>query len=89
MRLDRGWDESLDIRSDHDLSNRKLAENQTELSRQISELRSVVEMQGAMIQRLVDMLEGGVRRDSDVLTTGSGGVLKGKERDLDSNGHTY
>lgn len=41
-----------------DLSNRKLAQNQTELSRQISELRSTVEVQGLMLQRLLDALEG-------------------------------
>ncbi|KAF9464059.1 hypothetical protein BDZ94DRAFT_1257446 [Collybia nuda] len=41
-----------------DLSNRKLAQNQTELSRQISELRSTVEAQGLMLQRLLNALEG-------------------------------
>jgi len=48
-----------------DLTNLKLARNQTELSVQISELRSVVEMQGDMIQRLVKALEGkGKERES-------------------------
>ncbi|KAJ7709548.1 hypothetical protein B0H17DRAFT_1028305 [Mycena rosella] len=41
-----------------DLSNRKLAHNQTELSKQIAELRGVVEGQGQMIARLVAALEG-------------------------------
>ena len=40
-----------------DLSNRKLAQNQTELSRQIDELRSTVEAQGAMLSRLLEVLE--------------------------------
>ncbi|EEB97003.1 hypothetical protein MPER_03766, partial [Moniliophthora perniciosa FA553] len=40
-----------------DLSNRKLAQNQTELSKQISELRDTVEMQGEMIKRLLEALE--------------------------------
>jgi len=41
-----------------DLSNRKLAHNQTELSKQITELRGVVEAQGQLIARLVTTLEG-------------------------------
>ncbi|KAK7037927.1 potassium voltage-gated channel subfamily B member 2 [Favolaschia claudopus] len=41
-----------------DLSNRKLAHNQTELSKQIVELRGVVEMQGELIRRLVTAIEG-------------------------------
>lgn len=41
----------------NDLSNRKLAQNQTELSRQISELRATVEGQGLMLQHLIDALE--------------------------------
>ncbi|KAJ7940321.1 hypothetical protein B0H13DRAFT_1937566 [Mycena leptocephala] len=41
-----------------DLSNRKLAHNQTELSKQISELRGVVEAQGQLIARLATALEG-------------------------------
>ncbi|KAJ7256551.1 hypothetical protein B0H12DRAFT_1112556 [Mycena haematopus] len=41
-----------------DLSNRKLAHNQTELSKQITELRGVVEAQGQLITRLVTALEG-------------------------------
>jgi len=40
-----------------DLSNMKLAMNQTELSRQISELREIVEVQGKVIGRLVEVLE--------------------------------
>ncbi|ESK92115.1 voltage-gatedpotassiumchannel [Moniliophthora roreri MCA 2997] len=42
---------------ERDLSNRKLAQNQTELSKQISELRDTVEMQGEMIKRLLEVLE--------------------------------
>ncbi|KAF7363737.1 Potassium voltage-gated channel subfamily D member 3 [Mycena sanguinolenta] len=41
-----------------DLSNRKLAHNQTELSKQISDLRGIVEAQGQLITRLVTALEG-------------------------------
>jgi len=40
-----------------DLSNRKLAQNQTELSSQIDELRATVEVQGQMLQRLLNVLE--------------------------------
>jgi potassium voltage-gated channel Shal-related subfamily D member 2 len=40
-----------------DLTNLKLAENQTELSRQISDLRSALEEQGVMIKRLTEILE--------------------------------
>ncbi|KAG2753176.1 voltage-gated potassium channel [Suillus brevipes Sb2] len=39
-----------------DLSNRKLAQNQTELSQQISELRVTVEIQGEMIRELLGYL---------------------------------
>ncbi|KAG1732457.1 uncharacterized protein EDB91DRAFT_1058049 [Suillus paluster] len=54
-----------------DLSNRKLAQNQTELSQQISELRATVEMQGEMIRELLGYLhaEGkakGKRRENAV-----------------------
>ncbi|EIN12884.1 voltage-gated potassium channel [Punctularia strigosozonata HHB-11173 SS5] len=42
-----------------DLSNRKLAQNQTELSHQITELRATVEAQGEMLERLVAALEAG------------------------------
>ncbi|KAJ7510176.1 hypothetical protein B0H11DRAFT_2269644 [Mycena galericulata] len=50
-----------------DLSNRKLAHNQTELSKQIAELRGVVEAQGQLITRLVSTLEGkGKARAQDV-----------------------
>ncbi|KAJ7172311.1 hypothetical protein C8R46DRAFT_1161771 [Mycena filopes] len=41
-----------------DLSNRKLAENQTELSNQIADLRGLVESQGQLISQLVTALEG-------------------------------
>ncbi|KAG1785627.1 uncharacterized protein HD556DRAFT_1249541 [Suillus plorans] len=54
-----------------DLSNRKLAQNQTELSQQISELRATVEMQSEMIGELLGYLrvEGtakGKRRENVV-----------------------
>lgn len=52
-----------------DLSNRKLAQNQTELSQQISELRVAVEQQGQVIRELLTILEGqgkGKRRESIV-----------------------
>ncbi|KAG8214300.1 voltage-gated potassium channel [Butyriboletus roseoflavus] len=91
-------DSALGTRSERDLSNRKLAQNQTELSRQISELRSAVEVQGEMIRRLVGMLESGTGHGIDgVMAIGTGvgremgvgGVVKGKgrERDPGSNGH--
>lgn len=40
-----------------DLSNRKLAQNQTELSQQIADLRMTVEIQGRMLQQLLDALQ--------------------------------
>ncbi|EKM79679.1 hypothetical protein AGABI1DRAFT_59386 [Agaricus bisporus var. burnettii JB137-S8] len=40
-----------------DLSNLKLAQNQTELSRQISELAATVEVQGRLLKRLVTVLD--------------------------------
>jgi len=39
-----------------DLSNMKLAQNQTELSKQIEELTATVEIQGRMLQRLLEIL---------------------------------
>lgn len=45
------------LRSNKDLSNLKLAQNQSELSRQISDLRTTVEAQGKMIEKLVNVLE--------------------------------
>ncbi|KAE9400591.1 voltage-gated potassium channel [Gymnopus androsaceus JB14] len=43
--------------SDRDLSNRKLAQNQMELSRQITELRASVDAQGELIKKLLDIIE--------------------------------
>ncbi|KAH9480920.1 Potassium voltage-gated channel subfamily B member 1 [Psilocybe cubensis] len=40
-----------------DLSNLKLAQNQTELSRQIEELAAAVDVQGRVLERLVGMLD--------------------------------
>ncbi|KAF8551234.1 voltage-gated potassium channel [Imleria badia] len=80
----------LDIRSERDLSNRKLAQNQTELSWQISELRNAVEMQGEIIRRLVGLLEGDASHGTDgVMGVGTGvgkemGVVKGKGRERES-----
>ncbi|KAI6128760.1 hypothetical protein EDD17DRAFT_1739310 [Pisolithus thermaeus] len=57
-----------------DLSNRKLAQNQTELSRQISELRVTVELQSQMMKQLLAILEGqeqGKRRESVSTTRNS------------------
>jgi len=51
-----------------DLSNMKLAQNQTELSRQIDELRETVEMQGKMLQRLLEKLDAG----ADAVGSGKG-----------------
>jgi len=42
-----------------DLTNRKLAQNQTELSRQIAELRIMVEAQGRTLEQLLDVLSKG------------------------------
>lgn len=41
-----------------DLSNLKLAQNQTELSMQIGDLREQMEVQGSSIERLLALLEG-------------------------------
>ncbi|KAK0220511.1 hypothetical protein IW262DRAFT_1030404 [Armillaria fumosa] len=46
-----------------DLSNRKLAQNQTELSRQIEQLSATVDAQGAMIQRLLQVMDKGKQRE--------------------------
>jgi uncharacterized coiled-coil protein SlyX len=40
-----------------DLSNMKLAQNQTELSRQIEELAGTVEVQGRLLRRLLEKLD--------------------------------
>ncbi|KAF8956806.1 hypothetical protein BDZ97DRAFT_1847600 [Flammula alnicola] len=49
-----------------DLSNMKLAQNQTELSRQIEELAATVEVQGRMLHRLLEKLDSNERHsDSD------------------------
>lgn len=86
----------MGTRSERDLSNRKLAQNQTELSRQISELRSAVEVQGEMIRRLVAMLESGAGHGVDGVMAigtgvgkgkGAGGVVKGKGRRDGLNDH--
>jgi potassium voltage-gated channel Shal-related subfamily D protein 2 len=46
-----------------DLSNLKLAENQTELSRQIAELRATIEEQSVMVDRLIGLLDKGKQRE--------------------------
>lgn len=43
-----------------DLSNMKLAQNQTELSRQIEELAGTVDAQGRLLARLLERLDAGV-----------------------------
>ncbi|KAF8895953.1 voltage-gated potassium channel [Mucidula mucida] len=48
-----------------DLTNLKLAQNQTELSKQIDALTSTVELQGKMIERLLNVLDKGKERDQD------------------------
>lgn len=48
------------MRAAHDLTNFKLAQNQTELSKQIEELKATVEAQGLLLGRLLQALE---RRD--------------------------
>lgn len=53
----RGAPVRAPVRSNRDLSNLKLAQNQSELSRQISDLRATVEAQGGMIEKLLDVLE--------------------------------
>jgi potassium voltage-gated channel Shal-related subfamily D member 2 len=39
-----------------DLTNMKLAQNQTELSKQIEDLTATVEIQGRMLQRLLEIM---------------------------------
>ncbi|TFK33509.1 hypothetical protein BDQ12DRAFT_700737 [Crucibulum laeve] len=64
-----------------DLSNMKLAQNQTELSRQISELSATVETQGKLIRRLIEVLEkGGGGLDAPA------GTRKGKGKLEDEGG---
>ncbi|KIK70731.1 hypothetical protein GYMLUDRAFT_147931 [Collybiopsis luxurians FD-317 M1] len=48
---------AMPVRSDRDLSNLKLAQNQRELSKQISDLHAIVDAQGAMIKKLLEVLE--------------------------------
>lgn len=43
-------------RTPRDLTNMKLAQNQTELSKQIEELTATVEIQGRMLQRLLEIM---------------------------------
>ncbi|KAF8798673.1 voltage-gated potassium channel [Phlegmacium glaucopus] len=47
-----------------DLSNMKLAQNQTELSRQIGDLAATIEIQGKMLQRLMEVMEENTRKAS-------------------------
>ncbi|EGN93868.1 hypothetical protein SERLA73DRAFT_188986 [Serpula lacrymans var. lacrymans S7.3] len=59
-----GQHRRLESQSDigRDLTNRKLAQNQTELSRQISELRMTIDMQSEMIKDLIGALDSDVSR---------------------------
>ncbi|KAF5317647.1 hypothetical protein D9619_012557 [Psilocybe cf. subviscida] len=71
-----------------DLTNLKLAQNQTELSRQIEELASAVQVQGRLLARLVERLAaqgGGPGLESDlVIASGGTGRERDKERDKES-----
>ncbi|KAJ4485862.1 hypothetical protein J3R30DRAFT_3697285 [Lentinula aciculospora] len=60
---DRDLDSPVELRSapptrsDREISTRKLALNQAELSRQILDLRTTIDAQGEVIQRLLELLE--------------------------------
>jgi len=43
----------------------KLAQNQTELSKQIADLSATVQLQGKLLKRLVTILDGGSEGGSD------------------------
>jgi potassium voltage-gated channel Shal-related subfamily D member 2 len=49
----------------HDLSNFKLAQNQTELSKQIEELKATVELNVQIMNRLLEALEGRKKQDQE------------------------
>jgi len=49
----------------HDLSNFKLAQNQTELSKQIEELKATVELNVQIMNRLLEALDGRKNQDQD------------------------
>ncbi|TEB27742.1 voltage-gated potassium channel [Coprinellus micaceus] len=66
-----------------DLSNMKLAQNQTELSRQIEELRHVVEGQGRMVQRLLEVLGEREKGEGKRARKRRESSEKGKDRDRD------
>jgi hypothetical protein len=63
------------VPSRRDLSNRKLARNQTELSRQIAELKGTVEAQGEMLRILLERLtpEGAEKLRGEVSEHGGRG----------------
>ena len=50
--------------SRRDLSNLKLAQNQIELSKQIVELSTIVQMQGKLLERLLTALDVDVGKDA-------------------------
>ncbi|KZT27481.1 voltage-gated potassium channel [Neolentinus lepideus HHB14362 ss-1] len=52
---------------ERDLTNRKLAQNQAELSRQITELRTAMETQGETLRTLLEIVEGKQRVDGSGL----------------------
>lgn len=70
-----------------DLSNRKLAQNQTELSRQILELKNVVFEQKMMIEQLVKSL-GDSRRER-TRRKGDGGTKPREESNSGSEGDNH
>jgi len=51
----------------HDISNFKLAQNQTELSKQIEELKATVELNVQIMNRLLEVLEGRKVREQEAL----------------------
>ena len=56
-----------------DLSNMKLAQNQTELSRQIEELAGTVEVQGRLLRRLLEKLDPSTSSTGEVVDSKVGG----------------
>ncbi|KAH6883633.1 hypothetical protein BKA70DRAFT_1575439 [Coprinopsis sp. MPI-PUGE-AT-0042] len=68
----------LSTSRERDLTNMKLAQNQTELSRQIADLAATVEQQSRVIARLLDLVEGQASGKSPGVIGAH--VRKGKEK---------
>lgn len=68
-----------------DLSNLKLAQNQTELSRQIEELAGTVEAQGKLLMRLLEKLDASSGSASSSGDVGGGVRVLGSKVDGDSS----